>query len=222
MIKILSTENSPLQQQRLLIASAVITMALPIILVLTEKIAGNTAVLNSISAYYYSSSRDIFVGMLFAVSVILFLYRGQNLKENIALDLAAVFGIITAIVPTNPDMMSCDFACSKWVTPYCIHILAAVAFFLCLAYVSFFCFRKQCNTQNHSKKNLRRYENLFALLAVLLILFPALTIFFSSGIINLNSSCSKLVFWVEILAIYSLGCLWLTKYFESKDNANEC
>jgi len=201
-------------QTNLLIVSAIITMALPIVLVLTEKLSGNPAILNSISSYYHSGSRDIFVGALFAVGVILFIFQGESTKENLVLDAAGLFAIVTALVPTNPDDVVCEFACSNGITPYCIHTIAAFAFFTCLAYITFFCFRKQCQEHQHDEKRQAFYEKTFAILAGLLLLLPILTILFASGIIG--QGCSKLVFWLEVLAIYTLGCLWITKYYEGR------
>ncbi|MFG6504320.1 hypothetical protein [Microbacterium sp. P05] len=56
--------------------------------------------LPSVSAAYYTSSRDVFVGALCAVSVALFALSGRSLEQAL-LDLAAVFAPVIALVPTT-------------------------------------------------------------------------------------------------------------------------
>ena len=64
---------------------------------------------SSISAYYFSPMREIFVGTLFVVGGFLFCYRGRyNSKhdfppDNWILNAAGVFLIIVAVFPTNLD-----------------------------------------------------------------------------------------------------------------------
>src|SRR5687768_1056650 len=45
----------------------------------------------SMSAYYHTSMRNWFVGLLFAVGGMLYLYKGFSMRENVALNLAGLF-----------------------------------------------------------------------------------------------------------------------------------
>jgi hypothetical protein len=92
----------------------------------------------SISAYYWAPSgladapsRDWFVGCLFGVAALLYLYKGFSTAENLALNAAAIFALGVAIFPTewSPDGQSGKFS---------IHGFCAVALFACLAYVVWF------------------------------------------------------------------------------------
>ena len=55
----------------------------------------------SISAYYYTPVRAIFVGTLFAVGLALIVYRGQRVGEDFFLNLAGMFAPIVAVAPTT-------------------------------------------------------------------------------------------------------------------------
>src|SRR5262245_50280910 len=102
----------------------------------------------SMSAYYWAvptapscspmpalwpsgSLRNEFVGILIAVSAFLYLYKGFSRSENIALNLAGIFGVVVALVPTHWPPCEASAAVN-------VHSTAAVLFFLCIAYVSVF------------------------------------------------------------------------------------
>lgn len=61
--------------------------------------------LDSISAYYGSPVRDVFVGSLVAVGIVYVVYRGSTDLEDRALDLAGFFVVIVALVPYNYETM---------------------------------------------------------------------------------------------------------------------
>jgi hypothetical protein len=55
----------------------------------------------SISAYYYTSVRPVFIGVLCAVGAALIVYRGSINLENTALDFAGFSAFVVAFVPTS-------------------------------------------------------------------------------------------------------------------------
>ena len=68
----------------------VIGLALPVLLWLGGKFLDGMPLRGSMSAYYYSPTmRNVFVGILFAIGVGLYLYKGFSTKENWALNAAA-------------------------------------------------------------------------------------------------------------------------------------
>jgi len=105
----------------------VIGFALPIVLWV-----GARLLLPSMSDYYYNAAmRDTFVGAVITIGVFLYLYKGFSTKENWALNAAGAFAVAVALVPTRaPDMPASVRSAS--------HNTFAVAFFLCIAYVSIF------------------------------------------------------------------------------------
>src|SRR5215467_16206080 len=64
-----------------------------------EGICSNT----SISAYYYTSMRDVFVGTLAAIGVFLFCYRGPDKQDNILTNVAGLCAIGIGLLPMDPN-----------------------------------------------------------------------------------------------------------------------
>lgn len=103
---------------------------LPIFLVLMGWLAYDD-VKDSISAYYYTSVRDIFVGSLFAVAALLFAYRGFSYGEDYWLDAAALLLVGVAVIPTHSPECGADCGGFSW------HYVVAGGFFICIAVVVF-------------------------------------------------------------------------------------
>src|SRR5690554_5561503 len=57
----------------------------------------------SISCYYHTDLRNLFVGSLCAIAVVLWSYRGFERKDDIAGNLACIFALGVALFPTNPN-----------------------------------------------------------------------------------------------------------------------
>ncbi len=70
--------------------------------VLVQIVAAGGEVLPSISHYFYTPARNVFVGSLVAVSLALLALSGRDL-ETALLDIAAVFAPLIALVPTGFD-----------------------------------------------------------------------------------------------------------------------
>lgn len=63
----------------------------------------------SISAYYYTAARDVFVATLCCLGVMLIVYKGSNDTEDVLLNLAGTLAFIVAFVPVPlPDVAGCQ------------------------------------------------------------------------------------------------------------------
>ena len=72
--------------------------------VVIQAVAANPACLqHSLSAYYYTSARAVFVGTLCAVGACLIIYSGNTEIENLLLDYAGYMAFMVAFVPTGVD-----------------------------------------------------------------------------------------------------------------------
>jgi Na+-translocating ferredoxin:NAD+ oxidoreductase RnfD subunit len=109
---------------------AVIGLTLPLLLWLGGTLLSGVALRGSMSAYYYTSWRDVFVGGLCAIGVALYLYKGFSRAENWALSAAGVLAVCVAVFPTRSG--------DTWTWESVVHVVSAVLFFLCLAYTSLF------------------------------------------------------------------------------------
>lgn len=57
----------------------------------------------SISAYYYTATRPIFIATLCAIGACLIVYRGNTDTENVLLDFCGFLAFVVAFVPTKVD-----------------------------------------------------------------------------------------------------------------------
>src|SRR5688572_10134890 len=111
------------------IGIAVIGAALPLLLWLGGAAGGEQHLLGSMSAYYYTHMRDLFVGSLVSIGVFLYLYKGFSTKENWALNLGGALAVGIAMVATSIPGGALTLESR-------IHRIFSIAFFLCIAYVA--------------------------------------------------------------------------------------
>ena len=64
---------------------------------------GHSCWLGSISAYYYTPARGVFVGALCALGGGLIAYQGHSAEEDVLLDFSGLMAFVVALVPTEPD-----------------------------------------------------------------------------------------------------------------------
>ena len=84
-------------------AMLLLTAMLAVSIVLQVVVADSFCVLESISAYYHTAARNVFVGALCAIGVCLIVYRGNLDEENVALDYSGFMAFVVAFVPTEYD-----------------------------------------------------------------------------------------------------------------------
>lgn len=155
--------------------------------------------LASISASYYTEARDYFVGLLFIVAALMLAYNGHTTKEALAGKGAAVSAIVVALFPTASE------SCTSSITST-IHGVAAVVFFLILAYFCFGPFRE--NTKGKGGKKGVRAKLYFLCGSVMLACMLV-------GLIGkLALSCETMdawnvTYWVEAVALGAFGVAWI-------------
>ncbi len=94
----------------------------------------------TISDYYYTITGNLFVAILCADAMFLIAYKGYDKTDNRATNLAGVFAVIIALLPTNPELVD---VCLIFKFPMnnlrnAVHLISAAAFFITLAFISFF------------------------------------------------------------------------------------
>ena len=84
--------------------NAVAAFLFPLILWFGGRFLADVPLQPSISAYYYTPMRDIFVGILFAIGSFLYLYKGFSRQENYALNCAGLLALGIAVFPETPSV----------------------------------------------------------------------------------------------------------------------
>jgi hypothetical protein len=186
------------------IGIAFIAILFPFILWIGGNLYSGLPLQDSMSAYYHAnighgSMRDWFVGILFAVGVFLYLYKGYSSAENIALNVAGVLVVGIAIFPMK---WNCVADCRK----FSVHGFFAVSFFLCIAYV---CIRCASDTLSliPDEELKRRFNRAYKLIGMVMISSPAIAFIFSA----LLQKFSALTFYVELVGVLAFATYWLTK-----------
>jgi hypothetical protein len=172
----------------------------------------------SMSAYYWAPdgpdapSRNWFVGCLFAVAACLYLYKGFNTRENVALNLAGVFLVGVAVFPM--DEYNCTANCSR----FSVHGTSAVLMFLCLVYVVWFRSRDTLKVLEDKGVDAAPYRKKYVVIGLVMLASP-LTAFVMNSIIGEGTSY---IFFIEAAGIWAFAAYWWTKSEEfKKSNATK-
>lgn len=166
----------------------------------------------SLSAFYGAYNGDMqnwFVGILCGVGAFLILYRGFTFWEDMALNAAGIFAILTAFRPCN---------CWDSVQPHSkLHSTFAILFFACMAFVCFFCAKNTTSLLPEDKR--AAYRRKYKLIAIALVVSPAVAVlisYFATGDTSKFSLISIEVIGIAIFAYY-----WYTKTLEFKITSAE-
>jgi len=182
-------------------------IALPFALALGGILLYQLEIQGSISSYYHTGVRDILVGTLCAIGVFLWGYKGFDLSDDRASDIAGFSAIGVALFPTSPPNPS---LIEKFVGG--IHVVFAASFFITLALISLFLFTLSDPTKPPTPRKLQRnivyqISGYVILLAIgLIALIGVLPEFVTSWLEPLDP-----VFWFESLAIFAFGVSWFVK-----------
>lgn len=189
----------------------VLGIGLPVVLLIGTWIKGSDEIfLPSISCYYHSVMRDLFVGILCAVALFLFAYRGYDRRDLIAGNLGGLFALGVAFFPTN-DCISGVTAWQKAMGG--LHLLSATLFFLVLIYFSLYLFTmsdKPKSQRGKLKKNRNLAYKVCGLIMLSSIILIGLYFLFLGKLIPGLENIDP-VFWLEAIALWAFGFSWLTK-----------
>jgi hypothetical protein len=190
---------------------AVIGAVLPILVYVIGAFHG-VELQGSMSAYYWAPgggqapSRDAFVGCLFAVAACLYLYKGFTTRENVALNLAAIFAVGVAVFPTE---WNCQVDCGR----FSVHGASAVLMFLCLVFVVWFCARDTLSLLPEPSAG--RYRMLYGAIGLVMLVSP-LTAFVLNSFIGAGSSY---IFFIEAAGIWAFAAYWFAKSRELRKSS---
>ena len=176
---------------------------------------GCSEIQSSISAYYHTNMRNIFIGYLCTMALFLFAYKGYESKDDIAGNLASFFAFGVVFFPTS--IVDTFTRCIPYRIDnpifHNIHIFCAAGFLLTLAYFSLFLFTIKDKNKKTTKMKKRR-NVLYKVVGIIM-----LSCIFLIFIYLASHNCGHLqdlkkykpVFWLETIALCSFGVSWLIK-----------
>jgi hypothetical protein len=159
----------------------------------------------SISAYYYTSMRNVLVGNLCAIGVFLFTYRGYGWQDNLCTNAAGVFAVGVAFCPTTPP----DPSPAATVLGY-LHLAFAGLLFSMLAIISLFLFTRTDSPPGARPARKRQrdivYQACGGVIVACLLLVPV-----EAFVLGEAAARYQPLFWLEAVAIVAFGVAWLVK-----------
>lgn len=167
----------------------------------------------SISHFYYTNMREVFVGVLCAVALFLFTYKGHSKVDSYAANAAGMFALGVAVFPTDiivghrgqaPVVSVLDLSFHN-----IIHFTCAGLFFVTLALMSLLLFTKSNKPKaqwDAPKKN----RNRTYIICGWIMLASIVLIAISEPILKVSHT-STITYWMETVALSAFGISWLTK-----------
>jgi hypothetical protein len=201
-------------------AIGVLGLALPVLVVLGDMALESAGFRSSLSSYYHSGVRDVFVGVLCATALFLITYKAfERNADNGFSTLAGVAALGVAVFPTSrPNDQVALTALQNLLGETrvaVVHFTCAVTFIGLLGVLSWFFGRREGNRPQDRGGYRARFSPAFwkwfhrscAILIVLAMVFIALSK--ASGVLAAHS-----VLIGEVVAVCAFGVSWLAKGWE--------
>jgi hypothetical protein len=187
----------------------VIAVLLPLTVAVGDLALGGDALQGSISAYYYTSTGNVFVGALCALAVFFLSYnyralRGFQLDRTLS-NIASLAAVGVALFPTTDDAATASDG--EKVVAF-VHLLFAGSLFVLLGVFSFFLFTKTGGSAEAMTEAKRRRNVVFRTCGA--IIFGAILLVAVANLADPPDSWHAL-FWLETVAVMAFGVSWLVK-----------
>jgi hypothetical protein len=202
-------------------AIGVLGVVLPVIL-LFGGLYHDGGIQSSISSYYHTNMRDVFVGILCAVAVFLFFYKGYGPEEgpdNLVGNVGGVFALFVAILPTATDAeLIVKTVFGDFQTPSTaveiigyLHFGSAALFFGMLIFFSLRLFPKGSTKHPPTKEKQTRNKWYRGCGWIMITCIASIVFYKVVGdqypvLVNMNP-----VFWLEFIALWAFGISWFIK-----------
>ncbi len=163
--------------------------------------------LSSLSAYYYTGSVAAFVGLLVALGIFLYTYKGYKNKygrrDRLASRIAGAAAVFVAAFPTQAPLES---LAPSWWRPVTgvIHFSAAAVLFLSFSYFSLFLFTKTTPGRKGPLPGDKKARNV-------IYIFCGVMIPVSIAWAGIAAWLDAPIFVPESLALMFFAASWLTK-----------
>ena len=202
------TAKNPIVLSYLALRKAVgaVALGLPFVLAIPWWILRDHMIQTSISGYYYTGMRNLFVGSLCAIAMFMLCCRGYDWQDELAGIFSAICALGVAFFPTAPD----DGATQHQHQIGFVHYTFAALLFLTLAYFCLVLFKMSAEnkivTQKKTQRNLVYTVCGCVILAsiLLIVVLKFLKVEYLFG--SLGS-----VFCFETTALLAFGTAWLIK-----------
>ena len=181
---------------------------LPVACIIIGWDEGGMGIQRSISAYYHTVARDVFIAVMVLVSGFMLTYRGYDLWDRIVTDISGIFAALTALFPTivskTPELSDKHFGIFQLQEKLSgdLHLISAALLFAFFAVQCIFLFTK---SPNRWRKII--YYICGGLITVCLLVL--LVLFIPKVFGGLQET--RIVFILEVVMLAAFGLAWVIK-----------
>ncbi|SBT46975.1 DUF998 domain-containing protein [Micromonospora auratinigra] len=192
--------------RQLRLGVGVVGIALPLVLIVGHMVAvGRLTLVDSLSGYYYTEVRDVFVGALCAIGVFLISYRYRR-PDDLLGTVAGVLAVVVALCPTTMGAPAGSTGQGDRLVGV-VHQVAAATLFVLLAVFCLFLFTRPDRVGVPPRPAaVRFYRSCGAL--ILLAIGGALAGALLPADVRQEL---KPVLWCETVAVFAFAAAWLAK-----------
>jgi hypothetical protein len=184
----------------------VIGLALPFVLVFGHDLAvGRWEWRESMSSYYYTDMRNILVGAVCAIGVVLFCYRYDAL-DNVLSNIAGVCAVGVALFPTASEHPS-----PTGQVVSVLHAISAATLLLIFAWFCFGLFTRADPVVGQTARKTAR-NRIYRICGTIIVIAVALAVVGESPLVHegFRDAVHPLL-WCEWAAVAAFGAAWLIK-----------
>jgi len=168
----------------------------------------------SMSAYYYTPMRDVFVGFLFAIGTFFITYRGHSRWDSVAGFAVCIFALGVALFPTTDcgPIVAGGCQAANSTTPFHakVHFTSAAGLLITLAIFSLFLFTKSDPSQPMTPR--KKWRNtVYRTCGIVILAMVAAAAYY---VIKYPSCCGEqgpTLFVLEAVALVAFGLSWIVK-----------
>jgi len=194
---------------------ATIAVLFPLFLWFGGQLFADLPLQDSMSHYYHAPEgaptglmRDWFVGFLFALGGLMYIYKGFTSLENVLLNVASILAICVAVFPMAWPPGSGGV--------FTLHGACAIGAFACLALVAWLSPGRSLKLMSDESKR-DRYTAAYWVVGIFMGVFPIVAWLLTTFL----GEPRKLIFGVEALGLLGFVGFWGTKSFEMRDTQGE-
>jgi len=192
----------------------ILGILLPVICLAGGYFLAHEPLKSSISLYYYTNMHDVFVGILFMVSIFLVTYEDERKMDDFLTTIVGFAGFGIVIFPCKNIAEPCsNIGTFQLVasTSDIIHLISASVFFILLGFNSIFIFTRKKSDVKSDKRNelIRDYIYIFSGVTILVCMSILLVCYAVQGECGFNKSNMPIIF--ESIMLFAFGASWLVK-----------
>ena len=174
-------------------------------------LGGCDSIQESISAYYYTITRNLFVGTLCALALCLLVYKGYHPFDKWLANFGAVCAVGVAFFPTAMPAGDCIIEGGSYQANGTMHYLSAGLLFCTFAVFSIYLFPRTNDPQNPIKRRNRIFYKIcgYVILAAILLMVVWLELVNQDNYPLISSL--RPVFVLETISLCAFSFSWLLK-----------